>query len=67
MEWVVSRENSSWQDTVGSVLGIPEAIKVSVNRSLNIWGFPGLKFGEGDGNPVLQYSCLENPMDRGAW
>ena len=21
--------------------------------------------GEGDGNP-LQYSCLENPMDRGA-
>ena len=23
-------------------------------------------FGEGSGNP-LQYSCLENPMDRGAW
>ena len=22
--------------------------------------------GEGRGNP-LQYSCLENPMDRGAW
>ena len=22
--------------------------------------------GEGDGNP-LQYSCLENPMERGAW
>ena len=22
--------------------------------------------GEGDGNP-LQYSCLENSMDRGAW
>ena len=36
--------------------------------------FPGRKamtnldsiFGEGDGTP-LQYSCLENPMDRGAW
>ena len=29
---------------------------------------PGLgRFpGEGDGNP-LQYSCLENSMDRGAW
>ena len=27
------------------------------------WGkFPG----EGNGNP-LQYSCLGNPMDRGAW
>ena len=23
-------------------------------------------FGEGDGTP-LQYSCLENPMGRGAW
>ena len=22
--------------------------------------------GKGNGNP-LQYSCLENPMDRGAW
>ena len=25
-----------------------------------------LKFGEGNGTPV-QYSCLENPMDGGAW
>ena len=24
------------------------------------------RIGEGDGTP-LQYSCLENPMDRGAW
>ena len=29
---------------------------------------PGLRrsSGGGDGNP-LQYSCLGNPMDRGAW
>ena len=26
----------------------------------------GTEFGEGNGNP-LQYSCLENPMDGGAW
>ena len=26
----------------------------------------GLPPGEGDGT-LLQYSCLENPMDRGAW
>ena len=26
----------------------------------------GNSFEEGTGNP-LQYSCLENPMDRGAW
>ena len=26
----------------------------------------GRSLGEGNGNP-LQYSCLENPVDRGAW
>ena len=26
----------------------------------------GRSLGGGNGNP-LQYSCLENPMDRGAW
>ena len=26
----------------------------------------GLIYGEGNGNP-LQYSCLENPRDGGAW
>ena len=26
----------------------------------------GKSLGEGNGNP-LQYSCLENSMDRGAW
>ena len=34
----------------------------------NEGSIPGLgrSPGEGSGNP-LQYSCLENPMDRGAW
>ena len=34
----------------------------------NIGSIPGLGrfLGGGHGNP-LQYSCLENPMDRGAW
>ena len=26
----------------------------------------GRSLGEGNGNP-LQYSCLKNPVDRGAW
>ena len=26
----------------------------------------GRSHGDGNGNP-LQYSCLKNPMDRGAW
>ena len=29
-------------------------------------GVASLSIGEGDGTP-LQYSCLENPMDGGAW
>ena len=34
---------------------------VFLNCSKLFWGI-----GEGNGTP-LQYSCLENPMDRGAW
>ena len=30
------------------------------------WINLGRSPGEGNGNP-LQYYCLENPMDRGAW
>ena len=34
----------------------------------DLGSIPGLgrSLGEGNGNP-LQYSCLDNPMDRGAW
>ena len=34
----------------------------------DVGSIPGLRRspGGGHGNP-LQYSCLENPMDRGAW
>ena len=31
-----------------------------------IYGSPGSRSREGNGTP-LQYSCLENPMDGGAW
>ena len=31
-----------------------------------IWEPLACRSGEGNGNP-LQYSCLENPMDGGAW
>ena len=40
---------------------LPNCNDPLVCRSLTR-GYPG----EGNGNP-LQYSCLENPMDRGAW
>ena len=34
--------------------------------SLWNWSLVFFSFGEGNGTP-LQYSCLENPMDGGAW
>ena len=39
-----------------------------IDYSVDLGSNPGLgrSPGEGNGNP-LQYSCLENPMDRGAW
>ena len=42
--------------------------KASVYNAGNLGSIPGLvrSPGEGNGNP-LQYSCLENPMDGGAW
>jgi len=40
--------------------------RVAVAQNLLKKGKPVGRVGEGNGNP-LQYSCLENPMDRGAW
>ena len=42
--------------------------KESACNAGDLGSIPGLgrSAGEGNGNP-LQYSCLENPMDRGAW
>ena len=42
--------------------------KASVCNAGDPGSMPGLgrSPGEGNGSP-LQYSCLENPMDRGAW
>ncbi len=51
-------------------MGFPGG-SVSKNSTCNAGdpgSIPGLgrSSGEGNGNP-LQYSCLGNPMDRGAW
>ena len=35
-------------------------------RDMSLIPGPGRSPGVGNGNP-LQYACLENPMDRGAW
>ena len=52
-----------WWDFLGGSEG-----KVSVFDAGDLGSVPALErsLGEGNGNP-LQYYCLENPMDRGAW
>ena len=54
----------------GGGLGFPGGSEVkasacNVGDQGSILG-SGRSPGEGSGNP-LQYSCLENPMERGAW
>ena len=50
------------QDFLGGADG-----KASTYNAGDLGSIPGSgRSGEGNGNP-LWYSCLENPMDRGAW
>ena len=49
----------------GTVVKNPTANAGDARDSGSIPG-SGRSSGEGNGNP-LQFSCLENPMDRGAW
>ena len=59
-----------WEDPLEQEIDFPggsdgKASAYNVGDSGSIPGL-GRSSGEGNGNP-LQYSCLENPMDRGAW
>ena len=51
-------------------MGFPggSEVKASPSNAGDLGSIPGSgrSPGEGNGNP-LQYSCLENPMDGGAW
>ena len=50
----------SWED--------PLEEKMATHSSIIAWRIPWTKEPGGEGNGTsLQYSCLENPMDRGAW
>ena len=44
------------------------SVKESARNAGDMVSTPGsgISLGRGNGNP-LQYSCLENPMDRRAW
>ena len=57
-------------DVICILLGFPGGSEVKASDcsvgDLGLIPGSGRSPGEGNGNP-LQYSCLENPMDGGAW
>ena len=72
-------ENTACNHFFGNILGIfPHTVLICMSLggsevkasacNADLGSIPGLggSPGEGNGNP-LQYSCLENPMDGGAW
>ena len=64
---IYNRESSTW-GFLGVTSSKEPACQWRKHSETWVWLFPGLGTspGEGHGNP-LQYSCLENPMHRGAW
>ena len=63
-EYIVQLNNK--KALVGQSVQNPPATQESVCSAEDPAIKPGRSAGGGNGNP-LQYSCLENPMDRGAW
>ena len=66
---VISRleELRNQQENIGVSL-VAQTVQKSTCDAGDLGSIPGLGRSprEGNGNP-LQYSCLENPMDREAW
>ena len=60
--WCI-RRGHTWGEFLGGSEGKASACKAGDLYSISRLGRSP---GEGNRNP-LQYSCLENPMDRGAW
>ena len=69
------KNKAKWRENIfnthiTSTKGFPGGLdgKASACNAGDLGSIPGSRrsLGEGNGSP-LQYSCLENPMDKGAW
>ena len=72
--WFSNRGDFGFQGTFNNVWrhfgGFPDGSvgKESAYNAVNAGSIPGSgRFPEGRNGSPFQYSCLENPMDRGAW
>ena len=63
-----SQNEDSNRSTVDKRFPAGSVVKNRLANARDLGSIPGLgrSSGEGNGNP-LQYSCLENSMDGGAW
>ena len=70
IRWIIKKARVSEKHLFLLYWGFPggSEVKASVWNAGDLGLIPGLgrSPGEGNGNP-LQYSCLENPMEGGAW
>ena len=58
----------SIQKTFSGTSLVAQMAETSAYNAGNLGLIPGLGRSPGEGNgSLLQYSCLENPMDLGAW
>ena len=66
VRYLIGNEVSNFVTTLGFPGGL--AVKNPPVNARDVGLIPGLgrSPGEGNGN-LLQYSCLENPLDREAW
>ena len=61
------QNHEDWLENCKSlILNLVLLLKAIHERQQHQFHISSLWHGEGNGNP-LQYSCLENPMDGGAW
>ena len=60
-----SEESLKAHHSINQVLGRGKAVRGSIQADIHCRGL-GFYVGEGNGTP-LQCSCLDNPMDGGAW
>ena len=70
MFYLLGLSSTSFSLSNNYLLGLPggSVVKNLSGSAGDLDSIPGWgrSLGEGSGNP-LQYSCMENPMDRGAW
>ena len=59
-------DGGAWWATVPGSVDKESACNAGDTEDAGLIPGSGRSLGGGHGNP-LQYSCLENPMDRGVW